>query len=398
MTEYKREIKLYDDYPITVLEAVKLGDGTNSTAKDFIKNSISNSLNKKHPIQIDFNFTNITDIMKQTGITVSSEYISDDNFGDKQYCGGMCVNNKIYFCPNTANHILVYDIDNNYFYKIGDNLGLYPFKYTGMVQYGGFLFCVPRGVNDILRINPITDEVVKIELYTNYQENQTGTYTDSHHYNGCVDSNGNMYCPPAYIPNKKILKINLNTFETKELALDGITSTTFTGCCNIPNTNKILLLGNKEFVVWDCDTDTIESMTTFNIGDVYDMAYNNSDNCLYGFGKDRFVKYDITNKTAAIVATPSIGATYGTMLGVDGKFYTVAQTGRVCSSDTSGNTNIIDTTYNSSMTVSSAGLVLGNDCNIYSVPGSDKAIRIKFEGAKGKIPNYITTSRYYGKY
>lgn len=404
MTAYSREIKLHEDYPVTVLDAVKMGDGTNTTAKDFINNTVKSNINKKTHQQTEFNFSTMNDFLtKNTSVTPTAEFKSNNAFGDKQYCGGMCCNNKIYFCPNTADKIMVYDIENDYIYYIGQGFGSFAFKYTGMVQYKGFLYCILRGVNSLLQINPVTDEVLKIPLKTNYPIQPLGDYRDSHHYNGCISDDGYLYLPPAY-SSTKLLKINMDNFEHEEIDFACEHSTTWVGCCNIPNTNDILFFGNKGFRRWNCDTDTIVADINYgsNTG-IYDMVYDPRDDCLYGYGTNKLVKFNPSDNTATNLGYINYldSGTYGTQLGADGKFYTITPTGSVVYEDKSNikaTPDIVDTCHTAGMTVCSAGLVLANDGSIYSVPGNGKLIKVSFTGVTGRLPDYITTSKYYGKY
>lgn len=350
------------------------------------------------PKQVAYNFKAITDmIANNSSATPSAEFKSSNTFGDKQYCGGICANNKVYFCPNTADSIMVYDIQNDYYYFIGQGFGTFPFKYTGMVNYNGFLYCIPRGVNNLIQIDPKTDEVLLIELSTDYHVQPFGDYRDSHHYNGVLSEDGYLYLPPAYSSNK-LLKINMNTFTYEEIAFSCEHSSTWIGACNLPNINQVVFLGNKGFRMWDCSTDTVITDIAYGADTgIYDMAYDPRDNCLYGFGADCFVKLDITNKTATNIGSTGLSSTYGTVLGVNGKFYTISPTGTVYEHDKSA-INTITTCNTAGMTVCSAGLVLCNDGSIFSVPGNGRLIKIGFTGVTGMLSDYITAGKFYGKY
>ena len=355
----------------------------------------------KHTIPSTFNFSAITSMIeKNASITPKAEFKSDDVFGDKMYCGGICSNDKIYFCPNTAPNIMVYDTVNDYIYFIGDDLGDFAFKYTGMVAYKGYLYCVPRGVNNILKINPVTDEVFIIELDTNYSVQPYNDYRDSHHYNGVISDEGWLYSPPAY-SSDKLLKINMETFEHEELDFTCSHSTTWTGCCNIPN-NKIVFFGNGGFRVWDCATDTIIADTVASNNGIYDMVFDPRDGNLYGFGSNEFSKFDLSTYTyTQLQYVNYIDNAYGTVLGIDGNFYTIGMSGTVYYQD-KDNLKAISSSLTdcdtSGMTVCSAGMVLANDGSIYSVPGNGRLIKVSFEGASGRLPDYIVTGKYYGKY
>ncbi len=359
---------------------------------------------------LEYNFSSYAEMLtKNSGVTPNAEFKSDDVFGDKMYCGGICANNKIYFAPNTADAVMVYDTVNDYIYFIGQGLGNFPFKYTGMVAYKGYLYCVPRGVNNIVRIDPVTDDVMVIELGTSYPVNAFSGdegYQNSHHYNGCISDDGYLYCPPAY-SSKKLLKISMDDFTHEEIDFTCSHSTTWTGCVSIPG-NKVVFLGDKGFRVWDCTTDTIvaDVDTGGKLG-IYDMVLDPRDGCLYAFGSNKFVKLDTTDYTYTRF-THDYGSSinyienvYGTVLGIDGNFYTIMMDGTVIWQDRTNvvpNSPSISDCKTAGMTVCSAGMVLTNDGAIYSVPGNGRLIKVSFDGVTGRLPDYIVTGRYYGKY
>lgn len=351
---------------------------------------------------LEYNFSAYTAMMeKNSGVTPKAEFKSDDVFGDKMYCGGICANNKVYFAPNTADSVMVYDTENDYIYFIGSGLGNFPFKYTGMVAYKGYLYCIPRGVNNMVRIDPVTDDVIVIELGTTYPVQPYSDYRDSHHYNGCISDEGYLYSPPAY-SSTKLLKISMDDFSHEEIDFACDHSTTWTGCVNIPG-NKIVFLGNKGFRVWDCATDTIVADVDAggSLG-IYDMVLDPRDNCLYAWGSNKFAKFDpATNTYTNLQYVNYIDSTYGTVLGIDGNFYSIGPSGTVNWQD-KDNLKAISSSLTdcntSGMTVCSAGMVLANDGSIYSVPGNGRLIKVSFEGATGRLPDYIVTGRYYGKY
>lgn len=336
-----------------------------------------------------------------TGATPNATFVSESVFGGLMFCGGICVGDTLYFAPNTSSHVLAYDIANDLFYEIGSGLGDFAFKYTGIVAYRGMLYCVPRGVNNILRIDPVTDEVTMIPLDTDYPVRQYGDYRDSHHYNGVISDNGWLYCPPAY-GNTDLLKIDLDSFQVEKLPFEAAHSTTWTGCVCIPG-NKIVFLGDRGLRVWDCDADTVVADVDAGASmGVYDMVYDPRDGCLYGFGSNKFVKFDPSSYTYSSFGwVNGLTAAYGTVLGIDGRFYTVGPNGTVYAVDKdafAANASVSTACATEGMTVASAGMVLSNDGAIYSVPGNGKLIKVSFEGATGRLPDCIVSSRYYGKY
>lgn len=355
---------------------------------------------------LEYNFSAFISMMeKNSGVTLKAEFKSDDVFGDKMYCGGICANNKIYFAPNTADTVMVYDTVHDFLYFIGSGLGNFPFKYTGMVAYKGYLYCVPRGVNNIVRIDPVTDDVTVIELGTNYPVNANSGdsgYLNSHHYNGCISDEGYMYCPPAYA-STKLLKINMDDFTHEELDFTCSHSSTWTGCVNIPG-NKIVFLGNKGFRVWDCATDTIVKDVDAGGGlGIYDMAFDPRDNCLYAFGSNKFAKLDLADYSYTNLGYVNyLDNAYGVVLGIDGLCYTIGGNGRIYGMDKDNfsamATKALTDCVTDGMKVCSAGMVLANDGSIYSVPGNGRLIKVRFEGVTGRLPDYIVSGRYYGKY
>lgn len=368
---------------------------------DIYGNPVSVGGSSVKEIPLEYNFSAYADMLsKNSGVTPKAEFKSDDVFGDKMFCGGICANNKIYFAPNTADHVMVYDTVHDYIYNIGSGLGDFPFKFTGMVAYKGMLYCVPRGVNFMLQIDPVTDDVRRIELGTNYPVQPYGDYRDSHHYNGCISDDGYLYSPPAYSSNK-LLKISMDDFTHEEKDFTCSHSTTWTGCANIPG-NKIVFLGNKGFRVWDCSTDTVIADVDAGGGlGIYDMVLDPRDGCLYAYGSNKFVKLDLTDYSYTNISYVNyIDNTYGTVLGVDGNFYSITPSGGVIWLDKDNFKGTCSSLSDcvQDVSVCSAGLVLANDGSIYSVPGGGRLIKVSFEGVAGRLPDYIVTGRYYGKY
>ena len=132
------------------------------------------------------------------------------------------------------------------------------------------------------------------------------------------------------------------------------------------------------------------------------MVLDPRDNCLYGFGSNRFVKFDLSNYSYTNLQTvDDLDNTYGTILGVDGKFYTIGPSDGVVyceDKELLSATASCLTDCRTSSSVFSAGMVLANDGSIYSVPGGGRLIKVQFDGVIGRLPDYIVTGRYYGKY
>ena len=358
----------------------------------------------RETIQTKFNFSSLIDAIEmnsRSDISMVLEKLSEP-LGALQYVGGICVNKKIYMAPNTASHIMVYDTINNYYYFIGNNLGYQSFKYTGCVVYDGYIYIIPRGVNNFLRINPITDEVDIIELGTNYPVTPYGDYRDSHHYNGVISDNGYMYLPPAY-SSDKLLKINMTDFSFKELDFSSNEMSTWIGCVKHPTEDKIIFLSTKVFRILDCTNDTYIDIISEKKRDCYDMVYDHRCESFIGVYPNHIFALKLNDYS--IIDSDYINYMsngYGISLGLDGYFYHLE--GKVAYRFTfDGGSFVQENSITFSEDIGSespyiAGQAIDNVGNIYGIPGSGSLVRLKFSGVTRGIPDYITSSQYYGKY
>lgn len=373
---------------------------------DYQGNVIADISGTSNEMPVDFNFTALTDAFTaNSSVTKTYNAISDD-FGTLQYVGAICVNDKIYFAPNTANNILVYDTKTSLIYKIGADLGNQAFKYTGLVAWKGFVYVIPRGVNNMLKINPITDEVSIIDLGTTYPVSPYGDYRDSHHYNGVISDDGYMYLPPAYSSNK-LLKIDMSDYSWQELDFASSTVSTWIGCVKHPTENKIIFLSTKVFRVWDCDTDTYTDVIDGTSRACYDMVYDPRYNSFIGVYESGGGGHIFALKLDDYTCIDSgwinyLSNGYGISLGVDGKYYHL-EGQRAFNFIFDGSAFTQQTSITTSDNVGDAtpyfaGQAIDNNGNIYAVPASGKMTKLTFSDVVKKLPDYIVSSQYYGKY
>ncbi len=358
-----------------------------------------------------FNFSAISEAAAvNTGLTKSYHAISGV-LGELQYVGGICVNKKIYCAPNKAQSILVYDTEAERLYTIGDSLGNFKFKYTGAVYWQGYVYLIPRGVNTMLRIDPISDDVTVIDLGTTYPVTPYGDYRDSHHYNGAISEDGFLYCPPAYSSNK-LLKINMRNFEWEELDFNSSDVSTWIGCVKHPTQNKIIFLSTKVFRVWDCDTDTFTDVNDGVTRPCYDMVYDPRYEAFIGFysriGEAQGGGGNIfALKTSDWSCIDSgyinyLGTGYGASIGPDGHYYHIEGAG-VYDFTFDGTSFVQQTSITTSDNVGSgrtlnAGQAIDNDGNIYGIPGNGVLTKLTFGNVVKGWPDAIVSSQYYGKY
>lgn len=351
---------------------------------------------------VNFNFSSLVNILTANSghVTYSSASEILAREGVLQYVGAICVNKKIYCCPNSSDHILVYDTVKEQTYFIAKGLGTNQFKWTGLVCYDGFIYTIPRGVNAMLRIDPITDDVRIIELGTNYAVNPYGNYKDSHHYNGVISDSGYLYCPPTYYSYPtcdKLLKINMSDFTWEELSFPIGCS----GAVKHPTEDKIFFMASSKFILWDCATDTYEEITT-GLSNCFDMIHDpRYPNYMIGvYGSGAFA-YNMTNKSITTLSMQDSSVGYGITLGLDGNYYHF-DSGKVLSFSFNGST-LTEAQSHLSYTTSGttpycAGQAIDNDGNIYGVPASGGFVKLAASGVVSKLPDYIVSSQYYGEY
>lgn len=349
-----------------------------------------------------FNFSAMTDaIVMNTSISAVLEKLTEP-LGTLQYVGGICANKKIYCSPNTADSILVYDTEREYYYKIATDLGSQSFKWTGFVAWNGLLYAVPRGVNQMLQVNPVTDEVKIVELKTEYPVTPYGDYRDSHHYNGVISDDGFMYLPPSY-SSDKLLKINMEDFTHEELDFTSDDVSTWIGCAKHPTENKIIFLSTKVFRIWNCEDDTYTDIVDGTTRSCYDMVYDPRYNSFVGVYPNHVFALNLADSSiidSGYINYLSTG--YGICLGADGKYYHLegakafvfSFNGKAFTEESS-----ITTSENvGSSTPVLAGQAIANNGDIYGIPASGSMIRLKFSGVVRELPDYIVSSQYYGKY
>lgn len=356
-----------------------------------------------------FNFSELSETFPlNSNITKSYGKITDV-MGEYQYVGGICVNKKIYCAPNQASSILVCDTENDIIYNIGKDLGTTRFKYTGLVYWKGYVYTIPRGVNTMLRIDPISDDVTIIGLKTNYPLAPHGDYRDSHHYNGVISDNGYMYCPPAY-SSDKLLKIDMDSFECEELPFESSVVSTWVGCVKYPDENKIIFLANTAnnggktvFRIWDCNTDTYTDVVSNGKRACYDMVYDPRYNSFIGFYPTHCFALSLTDYSIIDSGVKNgLSTGYGVSIGLDGHYYHI-EGATVYEVVFDGTTftwqNNITTSDNvGSSTPLHAGQAVDNNGNIYGIPGSGAMTKLTFNNVVKGWSDYIVSSQYYGKY
>lgn len=396
------QIKKIDGiYPVTVADAVYIGNGTANKLLPFLESKID-KIKPKEPTYLPYNFSPLIDCITANTATTKEAKVIGSPLGTLQYVGGICVNKKVYCAPNTADDVLVYDTVADATYHIGKGLGTNAFKYTGFVYWDGYIYAVPRGVNNFLRIDPVTDDVKIIPMDFVYSVSPYGDYRDSHHYNGVISDDGYLYSPPAYASNK-LLKVNMNTFDFKELEFGSSDTNTWTGCVKHPFEDKIIFFGGKVLRIYNCGDDSWTDLTSDTDRGCYDMVYDPITNTMIGIYSHKLFALNLDDYTftdSNYINYMEKG--YGVTIGLDGNIYHLeGNSAYVFKFDGTAFTQldtVIAAESAGSETPTLAGMALCNSGDIIGIPASGAMVRLKFNNVVKPLPDYIVTSAYYGKY
>lgn len=382
-------------YPVTVIDAIKVGDGTKDTLKEYLKKENSNAFPS-----IDFENEILPVINENANVKVLEAEKLTESFGTTAYVGGVYHNNKVYFIPNGATNVLVWDLLHDTYYTIG-NLSEETFKWTsGFLSPNGKIYGVPRSVPTLLEIDPILDTVKEIDFGYVYDRQYTD-YQSPHHYGGAMTPNGVIYCPPSY-QSTTILKIDTITHNYEEINI--YIQSVFTASIYNPNGKCYFLSADGTMVILDTETDAFEILETGLELSTYDISISPYDtNIMYAYmgGNSKgILKIDATTNSCTILATGSCESCYGTCMGINGKMYGVHKaSGLIYEFDISTETvSTVGTLPNYSGDPITAGMVLCPNGTIYLPAGTGGAYRIKFDSVKRRLSDYAVHSMYLAKY
>lgn len=354
-----------------------------------------------NPITLTSVFRDYLDAIDPGSVSPSSFAVCSADFGTLQYVGGICVNNKIYCTPNSADSILVYDIATGTTSMIGSGLGTNRFKYTGQVYYNGKIYMLHRGTNDMIEVDPTDDSYRLIDLHLGYVVNPYGDYRDSYHYNGVISNRGYLYQPPAY-NNADLLKIDMRDFSVQKIPFTSPLVNTWIGCVKHPTEDKIIFLSTKVLRVWDCRTDTYTDVPYGATLGCYDMVYDPRFNCFIGVCKNHFLAVNLADYS--IIVTPWINyldTGYGVSLGLDGRYYHIEGGGAFYATFDGQSFAVSSFSGQGSFGDASpyvAGQAIDTNGNIYGIPASGCMSKLSFSGVVNTLDPETVSSQYYGKY
>ena len=210
--------------------------------------------------------------------TIDTTSISGLPSGYKYIGGVLAPNGKIYCIPLQSTNIAIIDPNNNTIDTTTISMSTYPdLSNTGLKFWGGVLgtngkiYCVPRAVNYVGIIDPITNTFDSTSItFTSAQSGATGEA----YATGSLGSNGNIYfCPFAAtsIMRLRTTDNSLNFISVSTYSAHG--SGRWGGSVCGPDGNVYLMPQNNGFIVRiGVSNETVSS--------VYDTSINQSGFCI----------------------------------------------------------------------------------------------------------------------
>lgn len=202
-------------------------------------------------------------------------------------------------------------------FELFGNLKIGTFKWTGGCEYNGICYGFPRKENSLLLIDYVNRKAYSHKLDTNYR--------GEHHYGGVLTSDGIVYQPPRNTDH--ILRIDLNTYETKKIRMPYVDSTCRYSSSVMHPSGDVYLIPEYGYrmAVLDPDTERVEY-----IGGKFDHlvfgAVVGLDGNIYGFSKEGngILKINTKNRSIEFICQ-GIGNPdcYGAVVGINGKIYGV---------------------------------------------------------------------------
>lgn len=274
-------------------------------------------------VALDYQETSLSTYQAETEIHsgIGYEIVPIDassvaRIGGKMWTGAHYVNGCLYGICNSAEGCLKFCLRTHELSIFGC-LPKGEYKWTGGCIYKNRIYGFPRASNDLLIINPETEEVIGKSLGL--------SYTGEHHYGGVCTKQGTVFQPPRN--EDHILRIDLNTLETKKIPCTPRHSRVrlrYAGALLHPN-GLIYMMpeGKGRVMVLDPQTDALWYIGSVIKASAYGAAVGIDGN-IYGFNghSDGILKIDIRQNQAEIIC-PEIGnpGCYGTKAGLNGRLY-----------------------------------------------------------------------------
>jgi hypothetical protein len=265
--------------------------------------------------------------------------------GVSKYLGGVLApNGKIYCIPLRATNVGIIDPLTNTIDTTTISMSTYPdLSNTGLKFWGGVLgtngkiYCVPRAVNYVGIIDPITNTFDSTSI--TFTSAQSGVTSEAY-ATGSLGSNGNIYFSPYAATSVMRLRPadnSLNFIDVSNYSNHG--SGRWGGSACGPDGNVYLMPQNNGFVVRiGVSNETVS--TVFNTG-INQSGYSSGatlglDGRIYGIpnsttggANNKLLFYDVLNNTGGTITSnlPSGGEKfYGGVLAPNGKIYMIPAT------------------------------------------------------------------------
>lgn len=234
-----------------------------------------------------------------------------------KYVGAQAIGNQVFFIPNGASRVCIYDTKKHTFKMPPFNCGYDDFKWTGGGLFGDELVCFPRTQNSLLFVN-VSSQIVRIaELDTNYNS--------EHHYGGVITSQGILFQPPRNTDH--ILKITLDSKVVEKIPITlQPKRVKFRYCGSIRHPNGLIYFLPETYgrVI---EFDPVSENYRFIGKPVYTSCFDPCvapDGIIYGFCaySPGLIMINVENSTVNTICSEyGITGCYGTKMGINGKLY-----------------------------------------------------------------------------
>ncbi len=232
------------------------------------------------------------------------------------FCG-----NYVIGVPNSSRGVIAIDPVGGKYEEFG-RTSIGTFKWTGVCEYNGLVYGLPRKSNDILVVDISKKTVKQVPLETDYR--------GEHHYGGVITNSGIIFQPPRN--TNHILKINTETYKTEQIAIPG-------ACGAMRYSSSVILKNGDVYMIPEYGYKLLILHTEDESVEVVDILLDSLvfgcvvgvDGNIYGFPKEGngILKID-TNERRVSNVCENIGNPdcYGTVAGINGKLYGVPAGGK----------------------------------------------------------------------
>ena len=300
-----------------------------------------------------------------------------------QYVGGQIDGKKLYAVVNSAEKMLVYDIEKNNLSYLGD-FSKDDFKWTGGCIYKNVFYSFPRKENCLLAFD--IKEGSFSEIMCPF------SYSGEHHYGGVCTDSGIIYQPPRN--TNSILRWDINQRACSEIIINNGTKCRYCASVIHPG-GYIYFIPEADACVLKMDIKTEEIVPVGEPvqGFAFDLKVA-ADGNIYGFRSGThtsgILKIDTKNDTVSVLHKDLNFNAYSTKLGINGKLYSLpGYTGDVWEFDPETQKVRVIYSMDSTQSIYYAGGAVDRNGDIYGLPVFSEDILVLSFNSDEEIPEDI---------